>query len=195
MDLIVLGTHGRRGLNRVFAGSVAEKIVRKANCAVMTSREFEGERPSHEMKRILVPVDFSVYGHAAMDFANQIALSSGAVMTIVYVDDSDTSATQQFPHGRLEWSDQQKDLWDQLRQYKPLSDKIEFTHKLFKGDPSQEICSYANEHHYDLIVLGTHGRTGLRRALVGSVAEQVVRHANCPVISVKPTNKRIRTLA
>jgi len=194
VDLIVLGTHGRRGMDRVFAGSVAEKIVRKANCAVMTLRESEGEVRQGEMKRILVPVDFSVFGYAALDFASKIAISINAQISIVYVDDSDTSVSHQFPQRHSEWSDHQKDLGDQLKKFKPVSDKIEVTHKLFNGDPAREICGYANENECDLIVLGTHGRTGLRRALVGSVAEQVIRHAKCPVITVKPSNKRSSTL-
>lgn len=177
--LIVLGTHGREGVQRFFSGSVAEKIMRNANCPVMTRRAGQGEVANRKVERILVPVDFSVYGYAAVDFASRMALATSAELTICYVDEA---------------GDNQEELWHQLRSFKPTNSKIRHIHKLFQGIPGKEICEYANAKPYDAVVIGTHGRTGLSRAIMGSVAEYVVRHAECPVVSVKPSNKRARLI-
>ena len=188
--LIVLGTHGRDGMRRFFSGSVAEEIMRKAKCPVMTQRAAHAAAADRKRERILVPTDFSVHGYAALDFAGHMALTTSAELTICYVDDSDSGEARHFESGRPEWTKKQDELWNQLREFKPKSPKISFTHKLFSGDPGEQICNYANSKSYDFIVIGTHGRTGLTRAIMGSVAEYVVRHSNCPVVSVKPSNKR-----
>jgi nucleotide-binding universal stress UspA family protein len=62
---------------------------------------------------------------------------------------------------------------------------VPYEHRLLSGDPAEEIVKFANEAHCDLIVMGTHGRTGFRRLLMGSVAEAVVRTANCAVMTYK----------
>ena len=193
--MIVLGTHGRKGLKRVFSGSVAEQILRRADCPVMTIRDSEIKPDRQDVPKILVPIDFSAFGYAALDYATKIALAIRAQVTIVFVDEEDTSASSDQPHGSPEFDDRQKEIWDRLRKFEPPSDKVKFVHKLFKGDPGTEIYNYANDKHYDLIVLGTHGRSGLSRLIMGSVAVKVVRNANCPVISVKPSNKRTGVLS
>lgn len=188
--LIVLGTHGRKGVQRVFSGSIAEKIMRHAKCPVMTRRSTGGAFTKRKLERILVPIDFSVYGYAAVDFASRMALATSAELTICFVDETDSSSAHV-----SDWSEYQQGLWEKLRKYEPTSAKVGFSHKLFKGEPGKEICDYANSERFDFIVIGTHGRTGLTRALLGSVAEYVVRHADCPVISVKPTNKRAHLIS
>jgi nucleotide-binding universal stress UspA family protein len=193
-NLIILGTHGRSGISRAFTGSVAEKVMRNSDTPVMTVREFAANSDGHEARRILVPVDFSVFGYAALDYATKLALSIDANLTIVCVDETASSASRQFPNGRPEWSDSRKKTWEQLKKFVPASERVDFTHKLLTGDAATAINEYANTNNYDFIVLGTHGRTGLGRAIMGSVAESVVRHANCPVISVKPSNKRTAVL-
>lgn len=194
--MVVLSTHGRTGIERVFTGSVAEQIIRKADCAVMTLRDSaESFVEGKEITRILVPVDFSVYGYAALDFATSLAIGIGAELSIIHVDDHDHSATKEHPHGAPEMDERQHGLWDQLKQFKPSVDSVKYIHKIFKGDPAKEISDYANEKHYDFVVVGTHGRTGLGRVLMGSVAEQVVRNTKCPIVSVKPNNRRTVVLS
>ena len=190
IDLLILGTHGRDGLERAFFGSVAEKIIRKSSVPVMTIREARPSFPSHENPKLLVPIDFSVYGYAALEYATKLAISTGGEITIVHVDDSDHSATKQFPHGQPGSTDRQKQIWHQLKGYAPSSSKISHTHKLLKGDPAREIIEYANAKHFDFVVQGTHGRSGIRRAIMGSVAENIVRHVNCPVISIRPEEQQ-----
>ena len=184
VSLIVLGTHGRVGLERFLYGSVAETVMRNAKCPVMTRREKTGLGGSKDMEKILVPIDFSVYGYAAIDFASQIALLTSAELTICYVEEEEAASATE------DGSQSQEELWSRLTEFKPTNSKVRFQHKLFYGDPGKEICSYANAKLYDYVVIGTHGRSGLSRAIMGSVAEHVVRCSDCPVISVKPSNRR-----
>lgn len=182
VDMIALGTHGRTGADRVFSGSVAETVIRKADCPVMTIREEGLSKLSppgkDELPRILVPVDFSVYGYAAMDFAAKLSLETNAVISILYVDDESTTQAEE------------RAVWEQLRKFKPSNAGVAYSHKLLKGDPAKMIYEYSNSKGFDYVIIGTHGRRGMGRALLGSVAEKVVRHANCPVLTVKPNNKR-----
>lgn len=190
--LIVLGTHGRSGMDRVFRGSVAEEVLRKSECPVMTIRDTANTTRLEKMSQILVPIDFSVHGYVAIHVASQIALRTSSSLTICYVDTDDHTADEENPHGSPEWDQRQKNLWTQLCKYVPTSERIPFAHHLLKGEAGKEICSYANTKPYDYIVIGTHGRSGLTRALMGSVAEYVVRHADQPVIAVKPSTKRAK---
>jgi nucleotide-binding universal stress UspA family protein len=190
VDLIVLGTHGRSGLSRAFAGSVAEKVMRNSETPVMTVRESGANQFRNSTPRILVPVDFSVYGYAAVDYSTKLALAIGGELSIVYVDVATNFTAPELPSGQLETSHEKKTLWKQLTKFIPSNDRVAFSHELLTGEPASAINDYANSHHFDFIVIGTHGRSGLRRVIIGSVAESVVRHSNCPVISVKPSNKR-----
>lgn len=193
IDILILGTHGREGFERAFSGSVAEKIIRNSGVPVMTIHDTRSGFSSHEHPQILVPIDFSVYGYAALEYATRLAIAIGGEITIVHVDESDHSATERFPHGQPDSTDQQKQIWKQLKGYTPSSSKVPHIHKLLKGNPAGEIVDYANLKHFDFIVQGTHGRSGLRRAIMGSVAEKIVRHAKCPVISIRPDAKQATT--
>lgn len=197
VELIVVGTHGRKGVNRMFGGSVAESIIRSAECPVLTLRQQNHVPPTERQAkpaRFLVPIDFSVYSYAALDFASSIAGPLNGVITILHVDEIDEHVTNETeksgeipntnePH-RLE-------IWEQLQAYRPPDAGVRFEHQLICGSAVKRIANFANLNDFDYVVLGTHGRSGVRRALLGSVAEQVVRNADCPVITVKPSNKRL----
>jgi nucleotide-binding universal stress UspA family protein len=81
----------------------------------------------------------------------------------------------------------------QLAEVKPKDAALAVTRKLLFGEEATEIISFANENHADLIVMGTHGRTGLSRLLMGSVAETVLRQAPCPVLTIK-TPMKVQTI-
>jgi nucleotide-binding universal stress UspA family protein len=187
--LIVLGTHGRTGFDRVFSGSVAEEVLRNAECPVMTIRETVETSSHRKLKRILVPVDFSVYGYSALEFASRLAIENKARVTVCHVDETNRSVSGSQSNHSEKASENQQALWKSLQKYTSSSSKTIVDYKMFYGQPGEKICDYANSQRYDYIILGTHGRTGLSRAIVGSVAEYVVRHANCPVITVKPINE------
>jgi len=188
--LIVLGTRGRTGLERVLFGSVAEQVLREANCPVMTFRgSNQGMAEQNPLTRVLLPVDFSVHGYVALDFAAAMTRSLNGELTILHVDES-LSDSRNHPNADRSL-DQESVAWQRLTKFRPKNQGTRFHHKLMAGSAALQIPWYANSKHYDYVVLGTHGRTGINRALMGSVAEQVVRRAKCPVITVKPSNKRV----
>jgi len=133
------------------------------------------------IKKILYPTDFSSYSNQAYFHAIALAESHGASLTIVYVyspaqGTSPDSASA--PGDVAYWK-------NQLEQIRPTNPKIAVNHVFLEGDPATEIVRHAASAGADLIVMGTHGRTGLERLLLGSVAEKVMREALCSVLVVK----------
>ena len=129
------------------------------------------------VKKILYPTDFSTYSTQAYFHAIALAEKHGTSLTIVYVYSPESQ-------GRSGETDRQH--WrNQLRQIRPIDPQIPVDHVLLQGDPATEIIRYADDAGIDLIVMGTHGRTGTERLLMGSVTEQVMRGAKCSVLVVK----------
>ena len=121
---------------------------------------------------ILYPTDFSSYSNQAYLHAVDLAESHGAALTIVYVNVPGQEADSGY------W----RELLEQIR---PANPSIPVQHVFLEGDPATEIVRYAREAGVDRIVMGTHGRTGTERLLMGSVAEKVLRDAPCSVLVVK----------
>jgi nucleotide-binding universal stress UspA family protein len=133
------------------------------------------------IKKILYPTDFSSYSNQAYFHAVALAEKHGASLTIVYVY-SPTHSTLEV-HGK---GAEDRDYWrHQLEQIRPVDSRIPVHHVFLEGDPATEIGRYAADAGIDLLVMGTHGRTGLERLLMGSVAEKVMREAPCSVLVVK----------
>jgi nucleotide-binding universal stress UspA family protein len=88
-------------------------------------------------------------------------------------------------YAAIEMAAAEKSAKDELKQIRPTHDGVNFRHEIRRGDPATEIVKYADENAVDMIVLTTHGRTGLSRLLMGSVAEHVVRKAHCPVLTLR----------
>jgi nucleotide-binding universal stress UspA family protein len=133
------------------------------------------------VRRILYATDFSSYSNQAYFHAVALAENHGAGLDVVfvYVPGSGT------PDGAAP-DDAARRYWkSQLEQIHPLNPGIQVKHVLLEGDPAAEIVRHAREVNADLIVMGTHGRTGLERLLMGSVAEKVMRDAFCSVLVVK----------
>jgi nucleotide-binding universal stress UspA family protein len=127
------------------------------------------------VKKILYTTDFSSYSNQAYFHAIALAENHGASLTILYVY---SPSTGQGEPDRNHWR-------EQLEQIRPVNPRIPVHHVFLEGDPATEIVRYAVDAGMDLIVMGTHGRTGLERLLMGSVAEKVMRDAPCSVLVVK----------
>jgi nucleotide-binding universal stress UspA family protein len=139
------------------------------------------------VKNILYATDFSPYSNQAYFHAVGLAETYKATLTIVHVYTPTPVAplsAELVVSPPLSPDDQ--DYWrGQLEQIRPLNPAIPVRHVFLVGDPAEEIVSFATSAHMELIVLGTHGRTGLERLLMGSVAEKVLRGALCSVLVVK----------
>jgi nucleotide-binding universal stress UspA family protein len=138
---------------------------------------------------ILFPTDFSHDNDAALRLASTLAAESGAVLHIVHVDDmrdiGAAMADSGYPYTLSSELEDRTDVMEQLVQVVPPVAEVMYQHHYLKGAPIAEIVGFAERENVDLIVMASHGRTGLARLLMGSIAEGVLRKAPCPVLVVK----------
>jgi nucleotide-binding universal stress UspA family protein len=198
-DLVVMPTHGRTGLKHVFLGSTAERIVQHSSCPVLVTREKSAKSRNDSqgrMKTILVPVDFSSCSREGLRYAIAFANEFGAKITLLhatylgYVYSCEGTAIYDIP------GLQKAAMKAAERKMRELVRSLDFGAVKFEtaftdGSPVVDICAFAKNHDVDLIITSTHGFTGFTHVLIGSVAEQVVRHAPCPVLVV-PSHPRVR---
>ena len=135
------------------------------------------------INHILCPVDFSDFNQAANQYASVLAQSSGAKITYFHVALPDVSYGA---YGYIDIEAEKARDKKRLEEIRPTVDGVEWASAIGFGTPATAIVEFADENDIDLIVIGTHGRTGLRRVVMGSVAEAVVRKAQCPVLAIKP---------
>ena len=134
------------------------------------------------IKKILYPTDFSSYSNQAYFHAIALAENHGASLTILFVYNPDKITT---PGSQGDELADRRYWQSQLEQIRPVDPRYPVTHVLLEGDPAAEIVRYGRDAGIDLIVMGTHGRTGVERLVLGSVAEKVLRDASCSVLVAK----------
>jgi nucleotide-binding universal stress UspA family protein len=196
-DLVVLGTHGRTGLEHILLGSTAERVVRGAPCPILTVRvPYEPGRKSAAVeggglpvtvRSVMVPVDFSDCSLEAWEYAVQVAKLFKATLTLLHVLepvsyglDFTLSHAQDERRMRERLDTRLADMVGLLEKEGLAGERI-----LRGGLPADAILETAGREGCDLIVMGTHGRRGVSHFVSGSVAETVLRRAGCPVLSVK----------
>jgi nucleotide-binding universal stress UspA family protein len=138
--------------------------------------------------KILFPTDFSTVGQTALEMATSLARDRGAKLLIAHVEEPPVS----YGGGELYYGVMEPDreqLQKMLSEVLPTDPTVGYEHRLIIGSPASAIVHLAEKEKCDLIVMPTHGRTGLMRVLMGSVAEEVVRKAKCPVLTVKAAAK------
>ncbi len=192
-DLLTLGTHGRQGVRRFFLGSEAEEVIRGADRPVLAVRQQDDAQTPSTVDHVLVPVDLSEHSLVALDHAVELARRYEADLRLLHV-------VQPGPNYDLPGIYQgalppQTDVVDALTRnaHQELNDLIEQValpaeriHKDIRhGNPPVEILDTVAEEAVDMVVLASHGRSGLERFLMGSVAEKVIRSAPVPVFVVK----------
>ncbi len=194
IDLIVMGTHGRRGIRRLLMGSVAENVVRHASCPVLTVRGVQESAKKPEVNRILVPIDFSDHSYPALAYARDLASLYGAHLDLLHVVE-ETELPHVYsvepplvpvPEVRARALEALKALASETRVLGVPADGF-----VSLGNPVNEILDFAETREHDLIVIATHGLTGLKHLLLGSVAEKVIRMALCPVFTVRSFGKML----
>jgi nucleotide-binding universal stress UspA family protein len=192
-DLIALSTRGHSGLKHLLLGSTAERVVRSAPCPVLVVRKRKKKpkapRESFAIRTILVPTDFSQCSLAGTEYAAFLARNFKATLRLfhamypytnyVFVDRAGVRMSG-LAEAMEETARQEMDALKQMVFLRDLPVQTE----IHPGFAVEEICAAASDPKVDLVVTSTHGRTGLKHALIGSVAEHVVRYANRPVLVV-----------
>ena len=195
-DLVVMGTHGRRGFTHVLLGSVAEEVLRHAACAVLTVRELREPKPPEAIERILVPVDFSAPSRDAVRVARTLAAARGASVQLLHVVE-EAIVPDFYMEGRvykpLFSEDFRKRAVEALGVFAQEAGGPDAPMERFAvdGQATHEIVEFAREHGAGLVVISSHGLTGLAHLLQGSVAEKVARMAPCPVLTLKASAESI----
>jgi nucleotide-binding universal stress UspA family protein len=187
-DCVVIGTRGLTGLKHVLLGSNAERTLRVAPCPVLTV----GQEPTAGAggpRKILVPIDFSETSKCGLDLTGQLlGGTEGAHATLLHVHSLPVGLGPYVDLSAEEFVGLPARLRESLESLaQPLEDAgVETDVRVVEGHaPSAAITATARDEEYDWIVMGTHGRTGLPHAALGSVAERVVRSAPCPTLTVK----------
>ena len=197
-DLIVIGTHGASGLEHFLLGSVAEKVIRKAACPVLTVPPRARATSVLPFKRVLCAVDFSDPSLTALQYACSLAEQSGAALTILHVlewpwEEPPPPVFEELPPAQaaalVEFRRYlEKSAMNRLKTLVPEASHSCCTPcpTLRHGKPHVEILRLAGQEQADLIVIGVHGRNVVDMTVFGSTTNQVVRHATCPVLTLKP---------
>lgn len=196
--LITMATHGRTGLGRWVLGSVADKVVRASHRPVLLVRAGVTQASPH-VHRILLPLDGSTLAEQALPLAEAVARAFGAEIIVLRVI---TPVTSPYVYGdalagyaapyiedvleaqRNEAENYVTDTVEQLR-----AAGLRARGEVAGGLPADEILRVAAEHHADLIVMATHGRSGLGRFALGSVAERIVSASPVPVLVIRPAGQ------
>jgi nucleotide-binding universal stress UspA family protein len=147
--------------------------------------------PSADWKRILCPIDFSDASKAALEAAAEVAKRYGAKVALFHAypvpgytfPDGSFVASSKMLDELSEQAQRHLEEWKAIAEGLGIAD-VEIATAI--GEPAHEILAFAKAQKADLLVLGTHGRTGIQHALMGSVAERVVRRSTCPVLTVRP---------
>jgi nucleotide-binding universal stress UspA family protein len=188
MDVIAMGTHGRRALSRMMLGSVAESVMRQAPCAVLTVRE--GDVPEDiAVQKILTPVDLSEYSVPLLREAADVANTFGATLDVLHVVEPlpfPVPLVGGFTLNDLAVEPTQRaeeQVNDCLKRAGVSSPPARM--HLEEGHAAMTILDAAGDLEADLICIASHGLSGMTRMLVGSVTARVVRRASCPVLTLR----------
>ena len=193
IDLIVMSTHGRRGLRRFLLGSVAEEVVQHGRCPVLTVQPSQDLRSVGEEALVLAPIDFSERSRQAAQEAADLARKLGAELKLVHVVLRPTHPASY--DAFIELAPDSEQLAEMAR---PQLDEIaaslrteglEVEADVAIGTPADTIVAVAKSSGADLIVMASQGLTGLAHLLLGSVSERVVRQAPCPVLTLKDSGE------
>lgn len=185
IDLIVMGTHGRRGLSRLMMGSVTENVLRNASCPVLAVRE-----PAHDfvnvgrseepvrLRKILMCTDFSKSAGAALSYALSLSQEYNAELTLLHVIEGSLGKQPAGTEGEVR---------QKLEMLVPADARNWCTAKteVRTGKPYEEIIQLATEQQSDLVVVGVRGRSATDLAIFGSTTQRVLRLGPCPVLAVQ----------
>jgi nucleotide-binding universal stress UspA family protein len=186
MDLIVMGSKGLTGFEHLLLGSVAEKVTRKSSIPVLTVRE---EVKKVEVKRILFPTDLSETSYVAFDLALSLAELFDSEIHMLHVLEL-LSGEKMKAEALLE-DTQFEDMAVSIKRVMKEEKRISILKHVIRGfDAGYSIPEFADEIDADIIVMATHGRSGLSHVLLGSVTEKVMKLSSKPLLTIKPPHLR-----
>ncbi len=200
-DLVVLGTHGRSGLEHLFLGSVAEKLIRRLPCPVLTVSHEEGRTWAAPglVGKILCATDFSETSTEAARLGFALAEKHGAEVTLLHVVENLGELTEAAARVLVDMEALRSNLegraQERLREASggETPGGIRIEPRAVFGAPYKEILRVAATERFDLIVIGAQGPGVLERLFSGSNAQHVIRAATCPVLTVRPVSRAARS--
>lgn len=185
IDMIVMGTHGRRGVQRLTVGSVTERVMRKASCPVLVVR-----RPAHDfvapgsteepvhLHKILFCSDFSQYSERALQYALSLATEYKSELSLLHVLEHPPSAEEHDAETRQILRRLEESVPEEARSCCKITPVVRV------GKPYEEIIKLAEQDHTDLVIVGVRGRNALDLALFGSTTHRVIQLGPCPVLVI-----------
>lgn len=193
VDLIVMSTHGYSGLTRWVLGSVTEKVLRRASCPVLAVRA------ALQPQRILIPLDGSPLAECAIEPGLSLARSLKSESTLLRCVPHSVMTGRLDEHERRLRRRQQEELIDEANAYLrvraeaagPAAHGAAITTSVQIGSPADSILEYVETNGIDLIVMATHGRSGLKRWVYGSVTAKVLHSVNCSILVIRPTDAEL----
>lgn len=181
IDLIVMGTHGRTGLDRFLLGSVTERVVRTSEIPALAARSGTASTENGDYETLLIPTDGSSAAAAAVNHGLTIAAKSEAAVHVLYVIRTERGLPDISDPSRAEAEEAVESVAEQAS-----ARGIDVTTHVQSGTPYNQIRNFVTKQGIDLVSMGTHGRSGLRRLFLGSVTEKVIRTCDAPVLTVRP---------
>lgn len=190
VDLLILGTHGRSGFERLFLGSVTEKVLRSTRVPVLTIPPPVREPGSPIAKTILCPIEFSDASTRALEYALSLAKEADARLILLHAieDLLGDAGTDALGHLRVSeyYHHREQDAAARLKAIVPDSARVwaKPEERVVKGRAYHEILKVVADEQVDLVVMGVQGRSVLNRLVFGSTTHHVIREAGCPVLTL-----------
>jgi nucleotide-binding universal stress UspA family protein len=191
-SLIVMTTHGRTGVSRAWLGSVADSLVRNSNFPLLVIRPLEdGESfPTARFEHFLVPLDGSEVGESILAPAAELGKAMGARFTLLHVVSPQVimgARVSPLPSGQLEKRQETAEAYLSAVAGRLAADGMEVRWKIESHfAPARAILQAAEKENVDLVAIATHGYTGMKRAILGSVTDKVLRGAQWPLLLRRP---------
>lgn len=201
-DMIVMATHGRRGLRKWLVGSVTQEVLREADRPVLTLRRREQGLNFDQAQSLLVPVDFSEPSLQSLVYARELAALAGASIDLLHVTErpiypnfyGDPGAGAGMAAAAYDLTRLRERSERELTKLveEGSGPEVPYTVRAVEGRPAEQIVEHARKRSNDLVVMASRGLSGVSRLLIGSVAEEVVRCANRPVLTVRQPSGRAK---
>ena len=203
MDLIIISTHGYSGIKRWMLGSVTQKVLYGACTPILLIKSKSPEISNVEFKKILLPVDGSPFSEATFPYVEELTRNTNAEVILVEISEPPIVPSYGNRPINPTWEKYRDTLWVELQQHaseyleKVKSDLgkkgMKIKSQIVKcevGETAHNIMQLANKERVDLVVIATHGRTGISRWVYGSVANRVVEESVQPILLIRPTAPR-----